>query len=108
MQWCSGQCLVSETVAPTVLRTGELPVLQNPVPRRELDNSEISPILDLKRMPERSSSAAGGTDPKLRSQLWQLHSESRRRRSALAITETELKLMAAAAIMGLKSRPKNG
>ena len=30
------------------------------------------------------------------------------RRSALVITETELKLMAAPAIMGLSSRPKNG
>jgi hypothetical protein len=31
-----------------------------------------------------------------------------RNRSEFAITETELKLMAAAAIMGLKSRPKTG
>ncbi|SPF41416.1 conserved hypothetical protein [Candidatus Sulfotelmatobacter kueseliae] len=31
-----------------------------------------------------------------------------RNRSALVITETELKLMAAAAKMGLKSNPKNG
>ncbi len=33
---------------------------------------------------------------------------SRRRRSAFVITDTELKLIAAAAIMGLSSRPKNG
>lgn len=32
----------------------------------------------------------------------------RRKRSALAITDTELKLMAAAAIMGESSRPKTG
>ena len=31
-----------------------------------------------------------------------------RNRSAFVITETELKLMAAAAIMGFKSKPKNG
>ena len=31
-----------------------------------------------------------------------------RSRSALAITETELKLMAAAAIMGLSSSPNHG
>jgi len=36
------------------------------------------------------------------------HSFALRRRSELPITETELKLMAAAAIMGLKSSPKNG
>ena len=36
------------------------------------------------------------------------HSVARRRRSALPITETELKLIAAAAITGLKSKPKNG
>jgi hypothetical protein len=33
---------------------------------------------------------------------------SERRRKAFAITETELKLMAAAAIMGLSNRPKAG
>ena len=33
---------------------------------------------------------------------------TRRRRSAFAITETELRLIAAAAIIGLSSRPKNG
>ena len=39
---------------------------------------------------------------------WFVHSFAFRRRSALAMTETELKLMAAPAMMGLKSRPKNG
>ena len=39
-----------------------------------------------------------------------LHAQSLtfRRRSALVITETELKVMAAAAIMGLSSRPNTG
>ena|SRR5437667_11189939 len=37
-----------------------------------------------------------------------LHSLTPRKRRALAMTETELKLMAAAASMGLNSRPKNG
>lgn len=36
------------------------------------------------------------------------HRVTRRRRNALAITETELKLIAAAAIIGLRSTPKNG
>ena len=36
------------------------------------------------------------------------HSLTRRRRSALAITETELTLIAAAAIIGLSSTPKSG
>jgi hypothetical protein len=36
------------------------------------------------------------------------HNFALRRRRALAITETELKLIAAAAKMGLSSRPKNG
>jgi len=36
------------------------------------------------------------------------HSFSRRNRSALVMTDTELKLMAAPAIMGLSSTPKNG
>ena len=34
--------------------------------------------------------------------------QSRRSRSALAITETELKLIAAPAIIGLRRTPKNG
>jgi hypothetical protein len=41
-----------------------------------------------------------------------LHRESynsaRRKRSALEMTETELKVIAALAIMGLSKRPKNG
>ena len=37
-----------------------------------------------------------------------LHSLTPRKRRALAMTETELKLIAAAASMGLNSRPKNG
>jgi hypothetical protein len=36
------------------------------------------------------------------------HSSSLLRRSALAITETELKVIAALAIIGLSSRPKKG
>ncbi len=36
------------------------------------------------------------------------HSVTRRRRNALPITDTELKLIAAAAIIGLNSNPKNG
>ncbi len=36
------------------------------------------------------------------------HSLAFRNRNALAITETELKLMAAPAMMGLNSAPKNG
>lgn len=36
------------------------------------------------------------------------HTSARRRRRALPTTETELKLMAAAAITGDKSSPKNG
>jgi hypothetical protein len=36
------------------------------------------------------------------------HSFTLRNLSALPITETELKLIAAAASIGLKSRPKNG
>ena len=36
------------------------------------------------------------------------HSATLRRRSALAITDTELKVIAALAIIGLSSRPKNG
>lgn len=38
----------------------------------------------------------------------QRYSEARRNRSALPITETELKLIAAAAIIGLSNSPKNG
>ena len=37
-----------------------------------------------------------------------LHSEVVRRRNAFAITETELKLIAAAAIIGLSSNPNTG
>ncbi len=37
-----------------------------------------------------------------------LYNGRRRRRNALEITETELKVMAALAISGLSSRPKNG
>jgi hypothetical protein len=37
-----------------------------------------------------------------------LYSEILRKRSAFAITETELKLIAAPAIIGLRRRPKNG
>jgi hypothetical protein len=36
------------------------------------------------------------------------HSVTRRRRNALPITDTELKLIAAAAIIGLSSNPTNG
>lgn len=36
------------------------------------------------------------------------HRVKRRRRSALVMTDTELKLIAAAAIMGLSNRPKIG
>lgn len=36
------------------------------------------------------------------------HSRAKRSRSELAITETELKLIAAAATIGLSSRPKAG
>ncbi len=36
------------------------------------------------------------------------HSLAFRNRSALPMTDTELKLMAAPAMMGLKSKPKNG
>jgi hypothetical protein len=36
------------------------------------------------------------------------HSLSLRSRSAFAITETELKVMAALAMAGLNSKPKNG
>ncbi len=36
------------------------------------------------------------------------YSEALRSRNALEITETELKLMAALAIMGLSSKPKTG
>ena len=36
------------------------------------------------------------------------HSATRRSRSALAITETELRLIAALASIGLSSSPKNG
>ena len=36
------------------------------------------------------------------------HSVTRRRRSALPMTETELKLIAAAAIIGLSKRPRKG
>jgi hypothetical protein len=37
-----------------------------------------------------------------------IYSSRLRKRSALVITETELKLIAAAAKIGLSSRPKNG
>lgn len=37
-----------------------------------------------------------------------IHSCTRRRRSALLTTETELKLMAAAAMIGLSNKPKKG
>jgi hypothetical protein len=37
-----------------------------------------------------------------------VHTSVRRRRSAMAITETDDRLIAAAAIIGLSSRPKNG
>jgi hypothetical protein len=37
-----------------------------------------------------------------------VHTLARRRRKALPITETELKLIAAAAIIGLSRTPKNG
>lgn len=37
-----------------------------------------------------------------------VHSLAFRKRNALPITETELKLMAAPAMMGLRSTPKNG
>ena len=40
--------------------------------------------------------------------LGQISNRVWRRRSALVITKTELKLMAAAAMTGLSSRPKNG
>jgi len=43
-----------------------------------------------------------------RTSVNQLYSRTLRNRSAFPMTETELKLMAAAAIMGLKSRPKDG
>ena len=36
------------------------------------------------------------------------HNDARLNRKALPITDTELKLMAAAAIIGLNSNPKNG
>ncbi len=36
------------------------------------------------------------------------YNSTRRSRSALVITETELKLIAALAIIGLSSRPKTG
>ena len=36
------------------------------------------------------------------------HTSTYRRRKAFAITETELKLMAAAAIIGLNNNPRNG
>jgi hypothetical protein len=36
------------------------------------------------------------------------YTSTRRNRNAFAITETELKLMAAAAIIGLNNHPKNG
>ena len=39
---------------------------------------------------------------------FRVHNLTLRSRSALAMTDTELKLIAAAAIMGLNSRPKNG
>ena len=47
----------------------------------------------------------------VRMPAWQLgtvHAFTRRRRSAFPITETELKLIAAAAIMGLNSKPEKG
>ena len=55
------------------------------------------------------SAHADGTDPAhhVYSSL-SAHNDARRKRSALAITETELKLIAAAASTGLKSKPKNG
>ena len=37
-----------------------------------------------------------------------IHSLTFRSRSALPMTDTELKLMAAPAMMGLRSKPKNG
>ena len=40
--------------------------------------------------------------------LLQLYSSTLRRRSELAITDTELKLIAAAARMGLSNNPKKG
>jgi hypothetical protein len=39
---------------------------------------------------------------------YRTYSATRRNRSALPTTETELRLIAAAAIIGLSSRPKNG
>ncbi len=45
------------------------------------------------------------TDPALRSGCQR---RTRRSRKALLITDTELKLMAAAAMIGLSSRPVNG
>ena len=41
-------------------------------------------------------------------EIFEAHSFIARNLSALAITETELKLMAAAARIGLRSSPKNG
>ena len=46
----------------------------------------------------------GSSDPRQDPQ----YSETRRRRSALPITDTELRLIAAAAIIGLSSRPNTG
>lgn len=50
----------------------------------------------------------GSTPQQVFSQSRAAHKATRRSRSALAITETELKLMATAAIMGLNNTPRNG
>jgi len=46
--------------------------------------------------------------PQCSSQAARHHSGTRRSRSALAITDTELRLIAALAIIGDRSRPKTG
>lgn len=53
-------------------------------------------------------SMPGVGDDQMYQQLPVIHSFTLRSLNALAITETELKLMAAAAIIGFKSSPKDG
>lgn len=72
---------------------------QADTPLREQDH-----VPSISRMPPLSSRAP----QEVFQQPPAVHKATRRSRSALAITETELKLMAAAAIMGLNNTPRNG
>ena len=79
-------------------------------------NSEPSPSAQIPVGSPRTAAGAGGDAGTLPSggsftrgpAPWRRYSSTRRSRSALPITETELRLIAALAIIGLSRRPKTG